>query len=183
MLVFPGIARAANARLILDYDRWIPSVLFLTHFLPDDPEYSQWINIGSLILGQNGIWGDLPAVSPAGVKRFADAISRYKQVRDDITAAYPTRAGDVGGSPEIHEKINAETGKGAVVVFYNYRNAWKQKGPYLPATFRYITRNRVVRESWNNGGVDVVGYDSRGRAIIEASFDGPGARIVLFGAK
>jgi len=183
VLVFPGIARAANARLILDYDRWIPSVLFLTHFLPDDPEYSQWINLGSLILGQNGIWGDLPAVSPEGVKRFGETIAKYKQIRDDITAAYPVRAGDVGGSPEIHEKISPETRKGAVVIFYNYRNAWKQKGPYLPATFRYVTRNPVVKEAWSNGGVEVVGYDARGRAIIEAKFDGPGAKIVLFGVR
>jgi len=182
VLVFPGLARAINARLILDYDRWIPSVLFMTHYLPDDPEYSQWINLGSLILGQNGIWGDLPAVSDEGVKRFAETLSKYKQVRDDITAAYPTRSGEIGGSPEIHEKINPETGKGAVVIFYNYRNAWKQKGPYFPASFRYVTRLPVVKEAWHNG-VTVAGYDSRGRAIVDAKFDGPGAKIILFGAK
>jgi len=182
VLVFPGLARAINARLILDYDRWIPSVLFMTHYLPDGPEYSQWINLGSLILGQNGIWGDLPAVSEDGVKRFAETLSKYKQVRDDITAAYPTRSGEIGGAPEIHEKINPETGRGAVVVFYNYRNAWRQKGPYLPASFRYVTRVPVAKDSWNNG-VTVAGYDSRGRAILEAKFEGPGAKIIFFGAK
>ncbi len=182
VLVFPGLARAANARVVLDYDRWIPSVLFMTHYLPDDPEYSQWINLGSLILGQNGIWGDLPAVSEDGARRFAETLSKYKQVRDDITAAYPTRSGEIGGTPEIHEKINPDTGKGAVVIFYNYRNAWRQKGPYFPASFRYVTRLPVVKESWHNG-VTVAGYDSRGRALLEAKFYGPGAKIILFGAR
>jgi len=182
VLVFPGIARAVNARFILDYDRWIPSVLFMTHYLPDDPEYSQWINLGSLILGQNGIWGDLPAVSEEGVRRFSETLSKYKQVREDITAAYPTRSGEIGGTPEVHEKINPETGKGAVVIFYNYRNAWRQKGPYFPGSFRYVTRLPVAKEAWHNG-VTVAGYDSRGRAILEAKFDGPGAKIILFGAK
>ena len=182
VLVFPGLARAANARVVLDYDRWVPSVLFMTHYLSDDPEYSQWINLGSLILGQNGIWGDLPAVSKEGVKRFAETLSKYKQVRDDISAAYPARSGEIGGTPEIHEKINPETGKGAVVIFYNYRNAWRQKEPYFPASFRYVTRLPVVKESWHNG-VTVAGYDSKGRAILEGKFDGPGAKIILFGAK
>ncbi len=182
VLVFPGLARAANARLVLDYDRWIPSVLFMTHYLPDDPEYSQWINLGSLILGQNGVWGDLPSVSTEGVKRFAETLSKYKQVRNDITAAYPMRSGEIGGSPEIHEKINPETGKGAVVIFYNYRNAWRHEAPYFPASFRYVTSVPVVKQSWDNG-VTVAGYDSKGHAILEAKFDGPGAKIILFGAK
>jgi alpha-galactosidase len=183
VLVFPGLARAVNARLALDYDRWIPSVLFLTHYLPDDPEYSQWINLGSLILGQNGIWGDLPGVSAEGVKRFGETLSKYRQVRDDITAAHPVRTGEIGGTPEIHEKINSETGKGAVVFFYNYRNAWRQKAPYFPGSFRYVTRNRAAKEQWWDNGVKVAGFDSEGRAILQVDFDGPGARIVLFGAK
>jgi alpha-galactosidase len=181
VLVFPGLARAANARLALDYDNWIPSALFLTHYLPDDPEYSQWINIGSLILGQNGIWGDLPGVSDEGVRRFGEALSKYKQVREDITAAFPVRTGKIGGSPEIHEKINPKTGKGVVVIFYNYKNAWRQEGPYFPGTFRYVTQNPVVTNWWDNGAQ--VEFDSEGRAIIEANFEGPGAKIILFGVK
>jgi len=39
-----------------------------------------------------------------------------------------------------------------------------------------------VKESWHNG-VTVAGYDSKGRAILEGKFDGPGAKIILFGAK
>ena len=59
VFVYPGPARARICRAPLDFDKWLPSVLFLTHYLPDDPASSQMINLASLILGQNGIWGDL----------------------------------------------------------------------------------------------------------------------------
>lgn len=183
VLVFPGIARAVNARHTLNYDRWIPSTLFLTHYLPDDPEYSQWINIGSLILGQNGIWGDLPNISDAGVERFGTALSKYKEVRDDITKSHPVRTGRTGGSPEIHEKIAADNGRGAVVIFYNYKNAWQRNAENaFPGEFTYITENPVDKKFWTNPGADVQ-FDDKGRAIITAKFNGPGAKIVLFGVE
>jgi alpha-galactosidase len=181
VLVFPGLARAVNARRTLDYDKWIPSTLFLTHYLPDDPEYSQWINIGSLILGQNGIWGDLPNISEAGVERFGTALSKYKEVRDDITKSHPVRSGTIGGSPEIHEKIWNESGRGAVVVFYNYKNAWRRSADNaFPGEFTYITENPVDKKYWANPGADIK-FDDQGRAIITAKFDGPGAKIIFFG--
>ena len=111
LFFYPGPARTWICRSPLTYDKWIPSVLFLTHYLPDDPESSQLINVGSLILGQNGIWGDLPAVSAAGVARIGNILQRYKRVRDDITASDPIVTGAVGSSPEIHEKISPQTGK------------------------------------------------------------------------
>ena len=97
VLVFPGPARPRYCRAPLDFDKWIPSVLFLTHYLPDDPESSQVINIASLILGHNGIWGDLLTISKEGVARFGKLLAYYKQVRDDITEAHPVRSGVVGG--------------------------------------------------------------------------------------
>lgn len=181
VLVFPGLARAVNARRILDYDRWIPSTLFLTHYLPDDPEYSQWINLGSLILGQNGIWGDLPKISEAGVERFGTTLSKYKEVRDDITKSHPVRSGAIGGSPEIHEKIFTGSGRGAVVIFYNYRNVWRaDPANSFPGEFTYTTENPVDKKHWANPGTDVT-FDDRGRAVITAKFTGPGAKIVFFG--
>jgi alpha-galactosidase len=64
MFFFPGWARAAICRTALAFDKWLPSVLFLTHYLPDDtpgtqprwcqPEGiadSQEVNLASLILG------------------------------------------------------------------------------------------------------------------------------------
>jgi len=175
------LARAVNARRILDYDRWIPSTLFLTHYLPDDPEYSQWINLGSLILGQNGIWGDLPKISEAGVERFGTTLSKYKEVRDDITKSHPVRSGAIGGSPEIHEKIFTGSGRGAVVIFYNYRNVWRaDPANSFPGEFTYTTENPVDKKHWANPGTDVT-FDDRGRAVITAKFTGPGAKIVFFG--
>ena len=183
VLVFPGLARAVNARHTLNYDKWIPSTLFLTHYLPDDPEYSQWINIGSLILGQNGIWGDLPTISEAGVERFGTALSKYKEVRDDITRSHPVRHGRTGGSPEIHEKITADNGKGAVVIFYNYRNVWREDPENsFPGEFTYVTEHAVDNRFWANPDTEVR-FDENGRAVITASFSGPGARIVLFGVE
>lgn len=59
LFFFPGPARAWICRTPLAYDKWIPSILFLTHYLPDGPEDSHLINAASLMLGQNGVWGDL----------------------------------------------------------------------------------------------------------------------------
>lgn len=114
---YPGPARAWVCRTPLSFDKWIPSVLFLTHYLPDDPEISQRINVASLILGQNGIWGDLLRISDAGAAYIGQMISAYKKVRDDITAAYPVTFGEPSGGFEIHEKINPANGCGAVVAF------------------------------------------------------------------
>lgn len=180
VFVHPGPARGWVARSPLGLDKWIPSVLFLTHYLPDDPESSQWINIGSLILGQNGIWGDLLTVPREGVARFAEALAAYKAVRYEITAAYPVRMGPTGGSPEVHEKIllpqtaseagrELRGGRGAVVVFAN-----------IPGRYVYVTHAHVARENvWTNPGVDVT-FDPQGRAVMTVTLDRPGAGIAIF---
>ena len=74
LFFFPGPARAWVCRTPLTYDKWVPSVLFLTHYLPDDPQANQELNLASLVLGQNGIWGDLLRLSEEGIARFADAV-------------------------------------------------------------------------------------------------------------
>jgi hypothetical protein len=182
VFVFPGAARARVAREPLDYDRWIPSVLLLTHYLPDDPAFSQDINLGSLVLGQNGFWGDLPAVSEEGVARIGRTLDAYKQVRDDMARAFPVRSGAIGAVPEIHEKIDPDTGRGGVVVFYSYKSPWhRDDSPSFPGRFTYVTEAVPSRTVWHNEGVRVT-FDAAGRAVIEAEFDRPGARIVFFGA-
>jgi alpha-galactosidase len=168
--VYPGAARARLCRAPLDFDKWLPSVLFLTHYLPDDPAGSQLINLASLILGQNGIWGDLPAVSEAGVQRFGEVLGLYKQVRDDITVARPIRTGICGGSPEVHEKINPATGRGAVCVF-----------AAATGRYQYITETVVTEQGlWHTEGVEVQ-RDVKGRALLTLDFAAPGAKIILFG--
>lgn len=166
-----GPARTWVMRSALTFDKWIPSVLFLTHFLPDDPQQWEEQNVASLILGQNGIWGDLPNVSSAGVDFIGSTIARYKQVRNDITESDPVVTGIASGSPEIHEKISASTGRGAVAIFATETGS-----------FRYVTSHKVASEHWNSSGVVVV-PDAAGRATIEAYFDKPGAKIVFFGVQ
>jgi alpha-galactosidase len=181
VFVFPGSARARLCRNVLDYDKWIPSILMLTHYLPDDPEKSQYFNLASLILGQNGIWGDLPEVSKEGVTLFGIVLGKYKQIRDDITVASPVRSGKIGGVPEIHEKINPETGKGAVVMFFNYRSPWVPiQDATFGGTFEYITEHAVDKNLWHNENVEV-SFDDTGRAHIKADFQGPEAKIIMFG--
>jgi len=183
VFVFPGPARARVCRSPLIFDQWIPSILFLTHYLPDDPLVSQNLNIGSLILGQNGIWGDLLSVSEQGIETFHKLLSIYKQVREDITDASPVLNGRIGGVPEIHEKINPLNGKGAVVLFFNYKNPWiKLQEAEFGGTFEYITEHKVDPSFWHTDGVQV-SFDKQGRACIKANFKGPDAKIVFFGVK
>ena len=174
LFFFPGPARDWICRSPLVFDQWIPSTLFLTHYLPDDPEENQMLSLASLVLGQDGIWGDLPAVSEGGVARMGAILGKYKQVRDDVAEAFPVRSGPVGGTPEVHEKI-APNGRGVVVLFAR------------PGTYRYVTSNRVDRKVWHDDATRVT-FDDAGRAIITAVFESrqaefpkAGAHLVFFG--
>jgi alpha-galactosidase len=113
----PGAARNQVCRQSLEYDALIPSVLFLTHFLPDGPSWARQNALASLCLGGNGIWGDLQSLSEEDIGELASCLSRYKKVAGDVTEAYPLVRGFTGASPEIHEKINLKTGKGLVAFF------------------------------------------------------------------
>jgi alpha-galactosidase len=169
IFVQPGPARGWFVRSVLTYDKWIPSVLLLTHYQPDEPRTSQTLNLASLILGQNGIWGEILKTSPEGVAHIRQVLDLYKQVRNDITNSFPVVQGETGSSPEIHEKIGATTGRGVVVVFANSRGS-----------YTYVTKHKVDRSLWKNEGVKV-NFDAKGRAVIEADFTGPGAKIIFFG--
>jgi len=171
LFFYKGPARTWIARTPLAYDNWIPSSLFLTHYLPDDPYESQIVNIASLILGQNGIWGDLPRVSSQGVELFGHLLGLYKQVRDDITASSPVTSGPVSGASEVHEKIATRSGRGAIVLFST------AAGPVA-----YVSAGRPNQTFTATRGVSVK-FDAGGRAVLRAAFDQPGAAIVFFGAK
>jgi len=166
---YPGAARSWICRTPLTFDKWIPSVLFLTHYLPDDPYENQSIAVGSLILGQNGIWGDLLKISPEGVGFFHETLGYYKQVRDDITKSTIIRDGAVGGSPEVYEKINTENGKGAMVVFSSHKGSYE-----------YVSRSKPNQKYWSTKGVDLT-FDKDGYAILKVSFEKAEAKIIYFG--
>lgn len=170
IFVHPGAPRTWICRSPLTFDKWIPSVLFLTHYLPDDPISSQDINLASLILGQNGIWGDLPAVSSEGRARFGEVLGKYKTVRDDITAQAAIKTGTTGSGFECYEKINSETGKGVVCVF---STVWD-------TTFRYITEKKIAPSVWTSIPATVTPL-ADGTALIEVTFNEPGAAMIFFG--
>jgi len=170
IFINPGPARTWFMRTVLDYDKWIPSNLFLANYQADDPENSQIINLASLVLGQNSVWGEILKISPEGVAFFHDILEKYKQVRDDVMAASLIHFGKPGDNPEIYEKISQETGRGVVVIFAN------SKG-----NFSYITKNSVVSEFWNNKGVNV--KINNGHATIDATFNEASAAIIFFGLK
>jgi len=158
----------ANSDAIFDFDSWIPSILFLTHYVPDEPKASQSVNLASLILGQNGIWGNVTQTSAAGISYFKEVLAKYKQVRKDITSSYPQTFGETGASPQIHEKIDSDSGKGAIVIFAN------TKGEYT-----YISKNKVNRSLWTSEGAKV-SYDAHERAVIATTFDRADAKILFF---
>ncbi len=114
---YPGAARPQICRSSVRYDGWIPSILFLTHQLPQGNDNDRANAAASLALGGNGIWGDLLALSPEEIGFWREYLSHYKDVRDCVTRAYPRTAGDVGGSPEIHEKLDPVRACGMVVLF------------------------------------------------------------------
>jgi alpha-galactosidase len=166
-----GPARTWIARSTYGYDKWIPSTLFLTHYFPDDPEDSQLVNVASLVLGHDGIWGDLLSVSPEGVSRIGKVLALWRQVRDSMAAASPVRTGSVGGSGEVHEKIEPETGRGAIVMFSTARGRQ-----------RYVSEHPVAPPFWASPGT-AVSLDASGHAIVEAPFEKPGSAIVFFGVR
>ena len=171
IFIQPGPARTWFMRSVLDYDKWIPLNLFVANYQPDDPRDSQIINLASLVLGQNAVWGEILKTSPEGVALFHDVLEKYKLVREDVMIASPTHIGKPGDTPEIYEKINPETGKGVVVIFANSKGA-----------FSYYTKNKVIADYWNNEGVTVETGDN-GHAKIDAKFEGASAAIVFFGVK
>lgn len=169
LFFYQGQARTWIARSPLTFDKWIPSTLFLTHYFPDDPKQWQEVNLASLILGQGGIWGDLPSVSNAGIEFIQTTLARYKQVREDMAESDPVVTGVISGSPEIHEKISTTTGRGAVVIFAT-----------TAGTYHYVTTHAVAAEFRASEEVEM-SRDSSRRAVIDATFVKPGAKFVFFG--
>lgn len=167
VFVHPGPARGWICRQNLCYDKWIPSILMMTHYIPDNPANSQLINLGSLILGQNGIWGDLLSLSEEGITLFDQVLTTYKEVKDDITEAYPVVLGRPGSTLEVHEKINTN-GRGAVVLFAN-----------LKGTYTYKMQNMAELQNVKVFGNAKV-TEENGQIRITAEFAEAGAVMVFF---
>jgi len=114
---YPGPARPRICRQGYKFDPVIPSILFLTHYLPDAPALSQRNSLASLVLGGNGLWGDLRSLSEADIALLSECLADYKRVAEAVGRSYPIGRGFPGSSPEIHEKIDPETASGLVAFF------------------------------------------------------------------
>ncbi len=184
MFLGPGPTRAMICRQSYAFDRWLPANLTLVHYLPDDPAptASSWarpngavdvleVTLASVVLGHNGFWGDLAAVSDAGVARIRAVLERWRTVRDAVTRAQPRRIGQPGMAPEIHEKLH--DGRGVVAIFAAQTGTWE-----------HLTAAPVAAGEWTmpsgGGSAEVVRLPD-GRARIRAVFNAPGARLVVFG--
>lgn len=140
----PGPVRSRICRKSTKFDFVIPSILFLTHFLPDGPSISQQNSLSSLMLGGNGIWGDLLSLKKEDITMISDILEKYKIVDEDVTQSYPISEGFIGSSPEIYEKVNDCTGKGIVVIFTK-----------CEGTYSYITKNKIQTSAFTVYGADI----------------------------
>jgi len=150
VFVNPGPARGWFARTVLEYDKWIPSILFLTHYQPDGDEKSVRVNLASLVLGQNGIWGDILDIPNQNIQTFNTMLTKYKEVKNDITLSTLNHTGKTGDAIEVYEKINAQNGKGVISIFSNEDNRHSYCTT-LPCSNVYWASQEVHVERDENG--------------------------------
>jgi alpha-galactosidase len=167
VMFYPGAARPRFCRTGASFDRFAPSTLFLTHFFPDGDLKARENSLASLVLGGNGIWGDLSALTGEETAYWKKQLLLYKQVRDAVTAVPARVTGVVGSSPEIHEKVDGESGKGVLVFF-----------TCIPGTFEHIAGPFT-------GAPEVVNADTveelgEGLLRIRVTLERDGARTVFF---
>ena len=136
----PGPARNRVCRQGLRYDEFIPSILFLTHFLPDGPRKNQSISLASLMLGGNGIWGDILSLSDEEIAYVGKTLTEYKKVAKAITESYPRVKGFIGSSPEIYEKIDYKQGIGIICFFTHEQGEYT----YLTEPFNIENIGQVI---------------------------------------
>ena len=161
---FPGSARAQVCRQGIRYDPWIPSVLFLTHYLPHGNLLSAHNNQAAFALGGNGIWGYLEKMDDEVIRSWQEFMALYKQTRIHITAADPVFCGSIGTSPEIVEKIDA--GQGCICFF-----------THAGGNFHYRTAHRVLSHVTGSDDYTIL---PDGRCDITVSLQNDDARIVFF---
>jgi alpha-galactosidase len=124
---YPGAARPRFCRTGVSYDSFVPSTLFLTHYLPDGNSAARENSLASLVLGGNGIWGSLKDLTDEEAAFWRDNLALYKQVRDAAASVSAKVTGTVGSSPEIYDKIDTTSGTGLIVFF-----------AYCPGSYSYI---------------------------------------------
>lgn len=172
MFFYPGAARSKVCRQGLKYDSFVPSILFLTHFLPDKPRFSQNNALAALMLGGNGIWGDLTLLNDEDISVFAETLSKYKKVAESVNNSYPRFKGFIGSSHEIYEKIDYEKAEGLVCFFT--RGAGE---------FEYVTEKINLDKFSHVDGADSYEVTPGGSLKIMVSLEQNDARYVFVFAK
>jgi alpha-galactosidase len=113
---YPGAARPRFCRTGVRYDTFIPSTLFLTHYLPDGDSRARENSFAGFVLGGSGIWGPLAGLTDEEILFWRNNLALYKQVREAAASAAAKVTGCAGSSPEIYEKVDA-SGRGLVSFF------------------------------------------------------------------
>jgi len=186
IFVHPGPSRAQVLRYALDFDRWIPANLLLAHYLPTGDARSIDINLASVVLGQNGLWGGSTGLPNEQLDRIGRTLADYREVRDDANAACAVRLGRTGCGFEVHERLNPANGRGLVSIFSNadtsFQTADVTPEPTVPlAPFVYVTERKAAAGSVHATHPAKVTQLPDGRARIEIKFDGrPDTTIVFF---
>lgn len=163
---YPGAARPRVCRQGYKFDPVVPSILFLTHYLPDAPALAQDNSLAALALGGNGLWGDLRGLSEADIQYIAAFLADYKQVGAAVVRANPLVRGYPGSSPEIHEKLDPHTASGLVAFFTVKEGA-----------FTHLTQPLDVERVVEVKGADAwEAVDGRLRITVRLGRDG--ARVV-----
>lgn len=169
---YPGVARSRFCRQGARYDALIPSVLFLTHFIPNQSAdaVGRENALASLVLGGNGIWGDLTTLPPEDVAYYHTQLGYYKNIRQEATGTRPRVIGEIGSSPEIHEKIDPASAKGLICLF-----------THKSGVIQYVTRPLEKAPS------SVIGADSyeilsSGALLLRVSLNENGAATIFIGA-
>jgi alpha-galactosidase len=113
----PGPARSRVCRTGARFDPVVPSCLFLVHYLPDGPRLSQENSLASLAVAGGGIWGDLLSLTEEDLDWWGTQLRRLHRAALPASRAFPRVRGFAGSSPEVHEKLDPETGEGLVAIF------------------------------------------------------------------
>ncbi len=165
---YPGPSRSRICRKNVIFDGIVPSILFMAHFLPDKTILSQKNSLSSLMLGGNGIWGDLLNLEDDDIGLFRSTLEKYKLLGKNITQSYPFIEGFIGSSPEIYEKIDYSEEKGIIVFFT------KSKGSYS-----YITKNTFRNNSLTVEGSDYFEQLPDNRLKVEVKLGENDSRTVF----
>ena len=160
MFFHPGRSRGWICREPYAFDRWIPSVLTLVHYFPDDPHGHQQESLAAIMLGHHGIWGDLLTISEDGVMGIRSTLDRYRAVAADSARASMVTTGLGAGAAEVREKILPQTGRGVVSLF-----------PAHGQSIQHVTAVPVDTGYWSGEGVEVSLIADR-RAVIRATQSG-----------